>query len=35
MHEAVRDEFVELLADEVRREVRLGDPLDDATTMGP
>src|SRR5688572_12270587 len=35
VHEAVRDEFVELLADEVRREVRLGDPLDDATTMGP
>src|SRR5215207_10653994 len=35
VHEAVRDEFVALLADEVRREVRLGDPLDDATTMGP
>jgi acyl-CoA reductase-like NAD-dependent aldehyde dehydrogenase len=35
VHEAVRDEFVELLAAEVQREVRLGDPLDDATTMGP
>lgn len=35
VHESVRDEFVELLADEVRREVRLGDPLEEATTMGP
>ncbi|HET8821387.1 MAG TPA: aldehyde dehydrogenase family protein [Thermoleophilaceae bacterium] len=35
VHEAVRDEFVELLAAEVEREVRLGDPLDDKTTMGP
>src|SRR5215210_6874555 len=35
VHEAVRDEFVELLASQVEREVRLGDPLDDATTMGP
>jgi succinate-semialdehyde dehydrogenase/glutarate-semialdehyde dehydrogenase len=35
VHEAVREEFVALLAGEVRREVRLGDPLDDATTMGP
>ena len=35
MHEAVRDEFVELLAADVEREVRLGDPFDDATTMGP
>jgi succinate-semialdehyde dehydrogenase/glutarate-semialdehyde dehydrogenase len=35
VHEAVRDEFVELLAAEVEREVRLGDPLDDETTMGP
>jgi succinate-semialdehyde dehydrogenase/glutarate-semialdehyde dehydrogenase len=35
VHEAVRDEFVELLAGQVEREVRLGDPLDDATTMGP
>jgi acyl-CoA reductase-like NAD-dependent aldehyde dehydrogenase len=35
VHEAVREEFVELLAGEVTREVRLGDPFDDATTMGP
>jgi acyl-CoA reductase-like NAD-dependent aldehyde dehydrogenase len=35
VHEAVRDEFVELLAADVAREVRLGDPFDDATTMGP
>ena len=35
VHESVRDEFVELLAGEVEREVRLGDPLDEATTMGP
>ena len=35
VHEAVREEFVELLAGEVEREVRLGDPFDDATTMGP
>src|ERR671915_559614 len=35
VHEAVKDEFVELLAGEVEREVRLGDSLDDATTMGP
>ena len=35
VHEAVREEFVELLAGEVKREVRLGDPFDDETTMGP
>ena len=35
VHEAVREEFVALLAGEVEREVRLGDPLDEATTMGP
>jgi succinate-semialdehyde dehydrogenase/glutarate-semialdehyde dehydrogenase len=35
VHERVREEFVDLLATEVRREVRLGDPLDAATTMGP
>jgi acyl-CoA reductase-like NAD-dependent aldehyde dehydrogenase len=35
VHEAVRDEFVALLAGEVEREVRLGDPFDEATTMGP
>jgi succinate-semialdehyde dehydrogenase/glutarate-semialdehyde dehydrogenase len=35
VHEAVRDEFVTLLAAEVEREVRLGDPLQESTTMGP
>ncbi len=35
VHNAVKDEFVELLKGEVEREVRLGDPFDDATTMGP
>jgi acyl-CoA reductase-like NAD-dependent aldehyde dehydrogenase len=35
VHEAVREEFVALLAGEVEREVRLGDPLEAATTMGP
>src|SRR5918996_5893788 len=35
VHDAVREEFVSLLAGEVQREVRLGDPLDAATTMGP
>src|ERR671915_1105264 len=35
VHEAVREEFVELLAAEVNGTVKLGDPLDDATTMGP
>jgi acyl-CoA reductase-like NAD-dependent aldehyde dehydrogenase len=35
VHEAVREEFVELLATRVTRDVRLGDPFDDATTMGP
>jgi acyl-CoA reductase-like NAD-dependent aldehyde dehydrogenase len=32
---AVHDEFLELLVETVGREVRLGDPLDGATTMGP
>ena len=35
VHEAVREEFVSLLVADVEREVRLGDPFDDATTMGP
>jgi succinate-semialdehyde dehydrogenase/glutarate-semialdehyde dehydrogenase len=35
VHRAVREEFVELLAAEVEREVQLGDPFDAATTMGP
>jgi succinate-semialdehyde dehydrogenase/glutarate-semialdehyde dehydrogenase len=35
VHRAVRDEFVELLARKVTREILLGDPFEDATTMGP
>ncbi len=35
MHRAVRDEFVELLARRVTERILLGDPFDDATTMGP
>ena len=35
VHERVREDFVGLLAREVEREVRLGDPLAEATTMGP
>jgi acyl-CoA reductase-like NAD-dependent aldehyde dehydrogenase len=35
VHRAVRDEFVELLARRVAERVLLGDPFDDATTMGP
>jgi succinate-semialdehyde dehydrogenase/glutarate-semialdehyde dehydrogenase len=35
VHEAVREEFVALLAEQVERQVRLGDPLDEATTLGP
>ena len=35
VHEAVREEFVGRLAERVGREVRLGDPFDAATTMGP
>jgi acyl-CoA reductase-like NAD-dependent aldehyde dehydrogenase len=35
VHRAVRDEFVELLARRVTELVLLGDPFDDATTMGP
>jgi succinate-semialdehyde dehydrogenase/glutarate-semialdehyde dehydrogenase len=35
VHRDVRDEFVERLAGRVTREVLLGDPFDDATTMGP
>jgi acyl-CoA reductase-like NAD-dependent aldehyde dehydrogenase len=31
----IHDEYLELLVETVRREVRLGDPLDGATTMGP
>ncbi len=35
VHVAVRDEFVEKLARRVTERVLLGDPFDDATTMGP
>jgi succinate-semialdehyde dehydrogenase/glutarate-semialdehyde dehydrogenase len=35
VHEAVRDEFVEKLAAATAREIRLGDPLAEETTMGP
>jgi len=35
VHEAVHDEFVETLAAAVAREIRLGDPLAEETTMGP
>ena len=35
VHEAVHDEFVELLRQAVAREIRLGDPLARETTMGP
>jgi succinate-semialdehyde dehydrogenase/glutarate-semialdehyde dehydrogenase len=35
VHEAVRDEFVELLARRVTERILLGDPLEESTTMGP
>jgi succinate-semialdehyde dehydrogenase/glutarate-semialdehyde dehydrogenase len=35
VHEAVHDEFVELLQRAVEREIRLGDPFARETTMGP
>jgi succinate-semialdehyde dehydrogenase/glutarate-semialdehyde dehydrogenase len=35
VHEGVREEFVDRLARAVAARVLLGDPLDDATTMGP
>jgi acyl-CoA reductase-like NAD-dependent aldehyde dehydrogenase len=35
VHEAVREEFVARLAAQVERDVRLGDPLEEATTLGP
>jgi acyl-CoA reductase-like NAD-dependent aldehyde dehydrogenase len=35
VHEAVHDEFVERLRDAVERKVRLGDPFEETTTMGP
>jgi succinate-semialdehyde dehydrogenase/glutarate-semialdehyde dehydrogenase len=35
VHRAIRDEFVDLLARRVAERVILGDPFDEATTMGP
>jgi acyl-CoA reductase-like NAD-dependent aldehyde dehydrogenase len=35
VHRAVEDEFVELLTRRVTERILLGDPFDDATTMGP
>ncbi|MBV9820010.1 MAG: aldehyde dehydrogenase [Solirubrobacterales bacterium] len=35
VHRAVYDEYVERLAAAVAAEIRLGDPFDEATTMGP
>jgi acyl-CoA reductase-like NAD-dependent aldehyde dehydrogenase len=35
VHQTVTEEFAQRLAAVVSREVRLGDPFDDATTMGP
>jgi acyl-CoA reductase-like NAD-dependent aldehyde dehydrogenase len=35
VHEAVREEFVARLAERVERDVRLGNPLEEATTLGP
>jgi succinate-semialdehyde dehydrogenase/glutarate-semialdehyde dehydrogenase len=35
VQESVREEFVSKLAERVAADVRLGDPLDDSTTMGP
>ena len=35
VHEAVREEFVEKLAEQVERDIRLGDPLEETTTLGP
>jgi acyl-CoA reductase-like NAD-dependent aldehyde dehydrogenase len=35
VHEAVREDFVDRLAEQVERDVRLGDPLAEATTLGP
>ncbi len=35
VHRAVRDEYVDLLARRVTERILLGNPFDDATTMGP
>ncbi|MDQ3671368.1 MAG: aldehyde dehydrogenase family protein [Actinomycetota bacterium] len=35
VHEQVHDEYVEALSDTIASEIRLGDPFDEQTTMGP
>jgi succinate-semialdehyde dehydrogenase/glutarate-semialdehyde dehydrogenase len=35
VHERVHDEFLDALSVAIAREIRLGDPFDEATTMGP
>jgi acyl-CoA reductase-like NAD-dependent aldehyde dehydrogenase len=35
VHEAVHEEFLDKLAGRIARDVKLGDPFDEATTMGP
>jgi acyl-CoA reductase-like NAD-dependent aldehyde dehydrogenase len=35
VHEDVRDEYLSLLTEAIEKEIRLGDPFDDDTTMGP
>jgi acyl-CoA reductase-like NAD-dependent aldehyde dehydrogenase len=35
VHEAVKDAYLERLSAAVKQRIRLGDPFDDATTMGP
>ncbi len=35
VHEAVKDDFVARLAKAIDEQVRIGDPFDDATTLGP
>jgi len=35
VHEDVRDEYLGLLTAAIEKEIRIGDPFDDATTLGP
>jgi acyl-CoA reductase-like NAD-dependent aldehyde dehydrogenase len=35
VHEAVHDQYLSALSSALEREIRLGDPLDERTTMGP
>jgi acyl-CoA reductase-like NAD-dependent aldehyde dehydrogenase len=35
VHEAVKDDYLSALTAAIEKEVRLGDPFEDATTMGP